>query len=211
MSFLSSNSEGASWLQQLLGLVRAGSGATPGPSDPVATLQSDLARQARLPRQGGLFGGDYARYMAAQAGAGGAAGTPVRDDAVLRRSDPQAQLFRADAARPVQMAAAQPAAAAPPLDPNKADVFQPGADGKLHPVQGWHTTGPFDVGQWAHNIDWKGVGHDLRGLALSSVMGAGADLPMTAIKALQTAARLEVVREQTLDDIKKRLGADKAR
>jgi hypothetical protein len=40
-------------------------------------------------------------------------------------------------------------------------VFQKGPDGKLHPIPGWHTTGPFDFGVWSHNIRWGGVAKDL--------------------------------------------------
>lgn len=40
-------------------------------------------------------------------------------------------------------------------------MFQTGPDGKLHPVPGWHTTGPFDFGAWSHNVDWGGVAKDL--------------------------------------------------
>jgi hypothetical protein len=47
-----------------------------------------------------------------------------------------------------------------PIDSQRTPAFQPGADGKLHPVPGWKTTGPFDVGTWAKNIDWAGVVRD---------------------------------------------------
>lgn len=53
------------------------------------------------------------------------------------------------------------AKSSPPIDPSRTDVFQRGADGKLHPVPGWRTTGPFDFDTWSHNIDWNGVGRDL--------------------------------------------------
>jgi hypothetical protein len=49
----------------------------------------------------------------------------------------------------------------PPIDPSKTPVFQTGPDGKLHPIPGWHTTGPFDFGTWSHNIRWGGVAKDL--------------------------------------------------
>lgn len=49
----------------------------------------------------------------------------------------------------------------PPIDPSKTPVFQTGPDGKLHPVPGWHTTGPFDFGPWSHNIHWGGVAKNL--------------------------------------------------
>jgi len=47
------------------------------------------------------------------------------------------------------------------IDPSRVDVFQPGPDGKLHPIPGWRTTGPFDFGTWAHYFDWGGVARDL--------------------------------------------------
>jgi hypothetical protein len=40
-------------------------------------------------------------------------------------------------------------------------VFQTGPDGKLHPIPGWHTTGPFAFREWSHNIHWGGVAKDL--------------------------------------------------
>jgi len=57
-------------------------------------------------------------------------------------------------------------------------VFQTGPDGKLHPIPGWHTTGPFDFPTWSHNIDWRGVGNDLGKIASGAAdfmtLGAGA-------------------------------------
>ena len=69
----------------------------------------------------------------------------------------------------------------PPIDPSKTSVFQTGPDGKLHPIPGWHTTGPFDFGTWSHNIHWGGVAKDLDEIvagipAFFSGVGAGADL-----------------------------------
>jgi hypothetical protein len=46
-------------------------------------------------------------------------------------------------------------------DPSRVDVFQRGADGQLHPIPGWHTTGPADFGTWGNEIHWDGVGQDL--------------------------------------------------
>lgn len=40
-------------------------------------------------------------------------------------------------------------------------VFTRGSDGKLHPIEGYKTTGPMDFGTWSHNIDWSGVSKDL--------------------------------------------------
>ena len=47
------------------------------------------------------------------------------------------------------------------IDPHQTDVFRSGPDGKLHPIPGWRTTGPFDHQAWSYNIDWGGVGDDL--------------------------------------------------
>ena len=63
---------------------------------------------------------------------------------------------------------------APPINPYRTDVFQPGADGKLHPIPGWHTTGPFDFDTWSHNIDWGGVGSDLYNITDDALLAMGA-------------------------------------
>jgi hypothetical protein len=52
-------------------------------------------------------------------------------------------------------------------DPSRVDVFQRGADGQLHPIPGWHTTGPADFGSWTHEIHWDKVGADLEHIANS--------------------------------------------
>jgi len=62
------------------------------------------------------------------------------------------------------------------IDPSRTDVFQTGPDGKLHPVPGWRTTGPFDFGKWAKKFDWGGVAGDLTDIttgALDFMSGAG--------------------------------------
>lgn len=59
------------------------------------------------------------------------------------------------------------------IDPSRTDVFQRGADGKLHPIPGWTTTGPFDIGRWSRNIDWLGVARDLGTIGARSIGGAG--------------------------------------
>lgn len=51
-----------------------------------------------------------------------------------------------------------------------------GPDGKLHPVPGWRTTGPFDFGKWAKKFDWGGVAGDLTDIttgALDFMSGGG--------------------------------------
>ncbi|HXA40281.1 MAG TPA: hypothetical protein VNW53_14880 [Phenylobacterium sp.] len=60
-------------------------------------------------------------------------------------------------------------------DPSKVDVFQPDPDGKLQPIPGWHTTGPFDFGTWSHNVNWGGVANDLAniGMGVADFTGAG--------------------------------------
>ena len=65
------------------------------------------------------------------------------------------------------------AASRAPIDPARTPVFERGPDGKLQPVAGWHTTGPFDVGAWAHNIDWLGVVRDLGDIAVGAIGGSG--------------------------------------
>jgi hypothetical protein len=63
----------------------------------------------------------------------------------------------------------------PQIDPARTDVFRPGPDGKLHPIPGWHTTGPTDFDTWSHNIDWGGVGRDLGNITSGALdfMGVG--------------------------------------
>jgi hypothetical protein len=72
-------------------------------------------------------------------------------------------------------------ARAQPIDPQRTDVFQRGPDGKLHPIPGWHTTGPFDFGTWAHNINWGGVGRDLGDIAA----GAAGGMSLGPVKTLK--------------------------
>jgi hypothetical protein len=84
-----------------------------------------------------------------------------------------------------------PAAARPaePIDPYRTNVFRQGPDGKLHPIEGWRTTGPYDVDIWRRNIDWKGVGDDFVTLAgrVAGVIdplgaaGMGSPLPRSVI------------------------------
>jgi hypothetical protein len=88
--------------------------------------------------------------------------------------------------RPAMQAAAQ-ANRAPPIDPSTTDVFQRGPDGKLHPIPDWRTTGPFDVGTWAHNIDWGGALSDLGNIgswAATILSGGEALAAPGALKAL---------------------------
>ena len=59
------------------------------------------------------------------------------------------------------------------IRPNLGEVFQHGADGQLRPVDGWHTTGPFDFSDWSHNINWRGVGEDLGDIASGAIGGLG--------------------------------------
>ena len=65
MSFDGTSGAGSS-LQDLFGFLRGPAAAGPSPADPIAQALSDIARRARLPAVGGLFGGDYARFMADQ-------------------------------------------------------------------------------------------------------------------------------------------------
>lgn len=66
----------------------------------------------------------------------------------------------------------------PQIDPSRTDVFERGPDGKLHPILGWRTTGPFDFDAWSDNIDWRGVGRDLAEIAVGS---AGFGKGVTAV------------------------------
>jgi hypothetical protein len=72
-------------------------------------------------------------------------------------------------------------------------VFQTGPDGKLHPIPGWHTTGPFAFGEWSHNINWGGVGKDLTkiGVGVASFF-AGAGLGGELLSALGPEAEAAV-------------------
>ena len=65
MSFDGTRGVGPS-LQDVLGFLRGLQGAGPD-GDPIAQAQADIARRARLPAVGGLFGGEYARFMADRA------------------------------------------------------------------------------------------------------------------------------------------------
>jgi hypothetical protein len=71
------------------------------------------------------------------------------------------------------------------IDPAQTQVFQPGPDGKLRSIPGWHTTSPDDFGGWSKNIDWKGVGHDLGNIAQNSfdvlTLGAGAEASLARL------------------------------
>lgn len=79
-------------------------------------------------------------------------------------------VFRPDeeTIRPIQIEG--PAKARP--DPYRTEVFKPGADGKLHPVEGWTTTGPFDFPRWAANIDWPRSARSAAGL-VADVLASG--------------------------------------
>lgn len=57
-------------------------------------------------------------------------------------------------------------APARPIDPATTDVFPRGPDGRLHPLPGWHTTGPLDVGKWVHNVNWGGVADDFSDIGI---------------------------------------------
>lgn len=101
----------------------------------------------------------------------------LRSDVSYRAptSTPPINGFRradAQAAQPIQQ---------PSIDPSRTPVFQTGPDGKLHPIPGWHTTGPFDFRAWSHNIHWGGVANDLGKIVAGipvffSGVGEGAEL-----------------------------------
>lgn len=81
---------GALSLAQMLALLRGPSGGDPS-DDPIAQALADIAQRARLPRAGGLFGGDYARFMADRA-AGPATAPSMHATAAPSYGDPLAQL-----------------------------------------------------------------------------------------------------------------------
>jgi len=59
---MSFDGTGGRGLQDLFGLLRGLGAAGPDPNDdPIAQAPADIARRARLPKVGGLFGGDYGR------------------------------------------------------------------------------------------------------------------------------------------------------
>jgi len=91
---------------------------------------------------------------------------------------------------------------APAIDPSRTPVFQTGPDGKLHPIPGWRTTGPFDVGTWAHNIHWAGVGHDISKIVREAIKWSPPFLLETGPAAIGAAA-LDAfgTGQDTLDDI----------
>jgi hypothetical protein len=70
-----------------------------------------------------------------------------------------------------------------PIDPNRTPVFQPGPDGKLHPIPGWHTTGPLAFDEWAHDIDWGGVARNLVDI------GTGVPMFYTGVGAVEAIAK----------------------
>lgn len=64
-----------------------------------------------------------------------------------------------------QQRARQPVAQRPAVDSQRTEVFRRGPDGKLHPIPGWTTTGPFDFKTWARNVDWPNTARDLAAIA----------------------------------------------
>lgn len=81
------------------------------------------------------------------------------------------------------------------LDPSRTDVYQTGPDGKLHPVPGWRTTGPFEFADWSKMFDWSGVGGDLADItsgALDFMSGGG--LAGEALKGLRYKIGQDVIR-----------------
>ena len=83
------------------------------------------------------------------------------DDAVVSGSDGANHLQGGDDGDVISPRNRVQSKPGPIVDPDRVNVFRRGADGKLHPIQGWHTTGPFDFGTWAHDVNWGGVLHDL--------------------------------------------------
>lgn len=148
-------------------------GSRPVPLAPIYPLTSTSAGDHRTPAQ------------------------PVRS--VSYRPDQPAAPGRASeqgaAARPqrhgIWIAGRQPGE----LDPSRTDVFRPGPDGKLQPVPGWRTTGPFEFGAWSRMFDWGGVAGDLTDITTGALdFMAGGGLAGQVVKGLGYKIGPDVVR-----------------
>jgi len=91
-------------------------------------------------------------------------------------------------------------------DPRRTEVFKPGADGKLHPVEGWHTTGPFAFGEWAKNVDWGGVADDLADIGTGVVgwLAPGVLGPLEKLALFANVYRAGDDTRHELDDLDRR-------
>jgi len=139
-----------------------------------ASAQQSADGPAQPGGRRGLIGSAYRAYMKQADSA--------RYAAAFADFDPLLRAAASEPRPPDQIRFAQNTAQpGGPLDPQRTDVFQRGPDGKLHPIPGWRTTGPFDVGQWARNIDWGAVARDLS-IAAAGIPGAAAiKAPMSAL------------------------------
>ncbi|MDP3703363.1 MAG: hypothetical protein Q8R78_03150 [Candidatus Omnitrophota bacterium] len=81
------------------------------------------------------------------------------------------------------------------IDPSKTEVFQNGPDGRLQPVPGWRTTGPFEFGKWSRMFDWGGVAGDLTDITTGALdFMAGGGLAGQVVKGLGYKIGPDVVR-----------------
>lgn len=147
--------------------------ASPEPTVRTSSASTDI-RSTRVPSNS-----SYRTPVTSVAFNGSGSRPPVRPIAEGARPVRGVAQPRAPLARPASQsrAASQPQGRHPHVsgnnagrpDPSRTEVFQRGPDGKLHPIPGWHTTGPFDFDIWARNIDWGGVGSDLTSIALGAL------------------------------------------
>ncbi len=81
------------------------------------------------------------------------------------------------------------------LDPSRTEVFQQGPDGKLQPVPGWRTTGPFEFDDWSRMFDWRAVAGDLFDITSGALdFMAGGGLAGEVVKGLGYKIGPDVVR-----------------
>jgi len=127
-------------------------GATSESSDgqPEGSNATQALRQAEMPHA------DWQALRARQLAA-----NDQDDDGALSAGEHGAALSGGSGHDTLSSTAPAPPTSGQSIDPSRVDVFQPGADGKLHPIPGWRTTGPFGFGTWAHYFDWGGVARDL--------------------------------------------------
>jgi hypothetical protein len=102
---------------------------------------------------------------------------------------------------PLEPANRQSSGQAARPNPEQTNVFRRGPDGKLHPIPGWHTTGPDDFGAWSHNIDWEGVGADLTDVSSAALdtMTASGLLESLGLRSVLEGARKGLIHRHHVD------------
>lgn len=141
--------------------------------NPVGAIRDRGARPAELPLQSLREVHERLRQVRGNGGTWTAASTerPASNLATGTESDQPPPALK-PAHHAIWAAGRQPG----DLDLSRTEVFEPGEDGKLHPVPGWRTTGPFAVDDWLQRFDWDGVARDLAGIttgALTFLEGGG--------------------------------------